>query len=253
MFRYLKHLFSKAAPDKHFDSKRIYKLLRYRFKDPTLLITALTHRSYLVVTGDEAISSNERLEFLGDAVLDLIVTDFLYKKHPQKLEGDLSKIKSILVSRRALAQAIRQSQIGQYMLMNYGEEKTGGKKRTSNLSNLYESLVAAIYLDGGITAARKYISWTLLQAHESFLHDSKHINYKSILLEYAQKEGFGEPRYDIIRAEGPDHEKTFVIEVSVNGNDKAAGAGRSKKGAEQLAARKLINRIAPELLDEEID
>lgn len=253
MFRYLKHFFSRSVPDKTFDTKRIYNLIKYRFNDPMLLMRALTHRSYLAVTRESAISSNERLEFLGDAVLDLIVTEFLYMKHPQKLEGELSKIKSILVSRRALAQAIRQSKIGQFMLMNYGEEKTGGKKRTSNLSNLYESLVAAIYLDGGIAAARKYISWTLLEAHESLLHDSKNINYKSMLLEYAQKEGFGEPKYEMIRAEGPDHEKTFVIEVSLNAKDKAIGAGRSKKGAEQLAARELLTRIAPDLIDKSVD
>jgi ribonuclease-3 len=250
MFKYLKRLFFHTTLSESSHLTEISKILKYRFSDNSLLLTALTHRSYLAVSGKSAINSNERLEFLGDAILDMIVTEFLYNSKPHKLEGKLSKIKAVLVSRRAIADSIKRSDLNHYMLMNYGEEKTGGKRRTSNLANLYEAIVAAIYLDGGLDPAREFVKWTLLDSYKTLMADTTHMNYKSILLEYAQKKGIGDPVYQLISEEGPDHEKTFVIDVRLTNGEKAKGAGRNKKGAEQRAARELLKRIAPDLIAE---
>ena len=228
----------------------IEKIISYRFKDKKLLVKALTHSSFLSVTREEVYQSNERLEFLGDAVLDLVVTEFLYSSLPMTQEGDLSKMKSILVSRNVLAEIVAGMDLGKYLFLNKGEEKTGGRKRISNLANLYEALLGAIYLDGGLKPAQHFILQTLLDDHEDVLQNKSFINYKSILLEYAQGKGADGPNYSLIDETGPDHEKKFVIQVSLDGIDTAQGEGKNKKTAEQSAARGLLRKIAPELVNQ---
>ncbi len=231
---------------------QVEKILGYRFIHPELLVQALTHQSYLAGSDNTACCSNERLEFLGDAVLELIITQYLYNKYPETREGDLSKSKSILVSRRVLARIVSALGLGQFLLMNRGEEQTGGRTRASNLANLYESVLGAIYLDGGLRPARRFIETTMLDIYDRIISDERNINYKSVLLEYAQGHKIGAPHYRLIEDRGPDHEKTFTVEVSLGSGQTASGSGRSKKLAEQEAAQELIRKIAPQLLENNV-
>jgi len=240
----------KEIPD--FPVTSIQKIIGYKFKDRYLLYQAFKHRSYLAVTNEPAWESNERLEFLGDAVVDIAVTVSLYKDNPNSSEGVLSKKKSILVSRKVLAEIVKNLDLGKYLLLNKGEEKTGGATRASNLANLYESIVGAIYLDGGLDPAYEFIDHTLLNGSMDFVNRRKYLNYKSILLEHAQARGLGSPVYSVVSESGPDHEKEFEMRVKVTENETATGRGRSKKIAEQRAAKNLLSRIAPQLIEERI-
>jgi len=230
------------------DYRAVESIIEYKFKDRKLLSTAFTHSSYLSISGGASYDSNERMEFLGDAVLDLVVTEFLYKSKPKTREGTLSKMKSVLVSRKVLAEVIANLGLGQFLLVNFGEEKTGGKKRPSNLANLYETILGAIYLDGGLVKAREFIEDTLLNNHQLVLQNESFVNYKSILLELAQGTGGNGPYYELIDESGPDHEKRFVMDVHLGDHICARGSGRSKKVAEQRAAHNLLKDIAPEKL-----
>ena len=217
------------------------------FQDPSLLGTALKHRSFLNLTNEPRTASNERLEFLGDAVLDLVVTHFLYEKFPNKTEGHLSKVKSILVSKPVLADiASEQMQLGKYILMNRGEEKTGGRQRKSILADAFESLIGAIYLDQGLTAAEQFIHNYLIKDYKQILRKSLYKNYKSVLLEYAQGTGKGLPEYRVVEENGPDHAKEFVITVSIGKEVLGEGKGKSKKIAEQEAAKQAVKKLAIE-------
>jgi ribonuclease-3 len=247
--RFIKRLFSRFACEIPVDYKKIEEVLGYNFNDRSYITTCFKHRSYLTISGEPSWLSNERLEFLGDAVLDLAVTEFLYTTFPKHREGELSKMKSVLVSRTVLAELILKMDLGQYLLMNRGEEKTGGKNRSSNLANLYESIVGAIYLDGGYINAVNFIRTSVLQIYDKLLCREKYINYKSILLEYTQGKGLGVPKYKVMREEGPDHEKKFLVEARIKPNHQASGKGSTKKNAEQQAAHFLLELIAPELLN----
>ena len=232
----------------HLDIQVIENILQYKFREKDLLLTAFKHSSYLPITKEKYHKSNERLEFLGDAVLDLVVTEFLYISMPKRSEGELSKIKSVLVSRNVLAEVVASLELGSHLMVNRGEEKTGGKKRPSNLANLYEAILGAVYLDGGLKKAKSFIEHTLLSRHERLINHQNFINYKSILLEYIQSMGPGSPNYDLVKESGPDHEKKFIMNVCVGEGQVAQGEGRTKKLAEQAAARNLLKKIAPEKL-----
>jgi ribonuclease-3 len=224
----------------------IEKKIQYKFHNKQLLTLAFKHKSYLNQTQEESYYSNERLEFLGDAVLDLIVTEYLYKKYPQENEGVLSQKKSVLVSRSVLGKVIRLLLLGQFLLLDKGEEKTGGKKRHSNLANLFEAVLGAIYLDGGFEKARIFVNQFLLVKSDNYLAVESYQNYKSALLEYSQGNHWGPPVYKVIKESGPDHKKTFYVEAVVNDTWKAVGVGSSKKKAQQEAAMKLIKMIQGE-------
>lgn len=224
--------------------EKIESKINYKFKDKNLLFKAFKHRSYLNVTHESNIESNERLEFLGDAVLDLIVADHLYHTFSEEDEGKLSKKRSILVSRPVLAQIAEEMGLGEFLLLDKGEEKTGGRKRLNNLANLFESVLGAIYLDGGVEAARKFVDRYIIQHRERLLHVKRYHNYKSELLEKAQSKGWGNPVYQIVHESGPDHNKQFVVRVNVNKRWIAKGVGSSKKKAEQLAARNALKKLA---------
>jgi ribonuclease-3 len=230
------------------DIQTVENILHYKFRDRNLLLTAFKHSSYLPITKEQYHKSNERLEFLGDAVLDLVVTEFLYTSMPKTSEGELSKIKSVLVSRNVLAEVVASLKLGIHLMVNRGEEKTGGRTRPSNLANLYEAILGAVYLDGGLKNASSFIEHTLLSRHERLLNHQSFINYKSILLEYIQSLGPGSPMYVLVNQSGPDHEKKFIMNVYVGDGKEAQGEGRTKKIAEQVAARNLIMKIAPELI-----
>ena len=238
----------KSTRSKELDYRSIESIIKYRFSDHSLLLKAFTHRSYLSVSGGAAYDANERLEFLGDAVLDLVVTEFLYSTLPTTNEGTLSKMKSVLVSRKVLAGIIAGLDLGEYLLMNRGEAKTGGRKRPSNLANLYETILGAVYLDGGLARACAFITRTLLSDYQQVLNDREFINYKSILLELAQSKGVATPVYTLVEESGPDHDKKFVMDVQLDNNVRAQASGKSKKIAEQQAAYRLLKKIAPEML-----
>ena len=254
MLKFLqKILHKKPATDSvEINLKAIEKNIGYKFSNRNILAQAFRHRSYLIIRREPAHRSNERLEFLGDAVLDLVVTEFLYNEMNTESEGVLSKMKSVLVSRKVLAQIVSGMKLGEHLLLNRGEEQTGGRKRLSNLANLYESVLGAVYLDGGLKSARIFIQQTLLNDYDTYVSDEDHLNYKSMLLEYAQARGMASPKYLLIRESGPDHEKIFEIEVILPGSGSAMGSGRSKKIAEQDSAQNLLREIAPEIIDNSV-
>ena len=214
------------------------------FLDKTLIATALKHRSYLNMTNEPRNLSNERLEFLGDAVLDLVVTHFLYRKFPKKTEGHLSKVKSILVSKPVMADLANEfMNLGDIILMNHGEEKTGGRQRKSILADAFEAIIGAIYLDKGLAAAEAFIQQYILADYKRILRKGLYKNFKSILLEHAQGIGEGLPEYRVVEEKGPDHAKEFIITVSIGTNLLGEGRGNSKKIAEQEAAKHAVRKL----------
>jgi len=217
--------------------------LGLRFERPVLLRKALTHRSYLQGNGDNVELSNERLEFLGDSVLELIVNEHLYRCYPGKREGDLTKMKSLLVSRSVLARRARAINLGTFVLLSEAEQEAGGRRRTSILADTYEAVLGAIYLDRGFEAARMFVEHNLLSDAEKILSDRAHTNYKNILQEHVQAEYKTHPRYRTSSEEGPDHEKIFTVEVNVHGKSFGEGRGTNKKQAEQEAARSALARL----------
>lgn len=219
------------------------KKFRIEFEDKSLIITALKHRSYLNVTNEERVASNERLEFLGDAVLDLVTTHYLYQKFPKRTEGQLSKLKSILVSKPVLAEIAQNLSLGKLLLLNRGEEKTGGRQRQSILADTMESIIGAIYLDKGLETAREFIHTNLLRNFKSIVQQELYRNYKSLLLEYAQSRVGKLPEYRLLKETGPDHDKEFLIGVYLNGELVGEGQGKSKKKAEQIAARVALKKL----------
>ena len=227
-----------------FDS--LETILQYRFKDKTLLLKALKHRSYLSVSNEEDFHSNERMELLGDAVLELIATEHLYFKFDEEDEGILSQKRSVIVSRSVLGKIAEGMNLGDHLLMNKGEEKTGGRKRPSNLANLFEAVLGAIYLDGGYDAAKKFTQTFLLAHLDSLLTQKSYFNYKSTLLELSQAKGWGIPKYKILKESGPDHDKRFLVSVEILNIGSAKGNGTSKKKAEQKAAENLLQILEHE-------
>jgi ribonuclease III len=232
-----------------FNSKKIEKIINYNFKNKSLLFKAFKHRSFLAITNESYVESNERLEFLGDSILGQATTDLLFHEFPQEPEGILSQMKSVLVSRSVLSDICHELGLGEFLLIDKGEKKTGGKKRLSNLANLYEAIIGAIYLDGGYKPAEKFIKQSLLDHRNDILNKEKHYNYKSILLEYSQSKGLGSPLYKLADESGPDHYKFFIIEVRISEDQIAKGEGRSKKIAEQNAAQNLLKIIDPQLIE----
>lgn len=232
--------------------RQVQKYIDYRFKNPDFLITALKHRSYVYSKEQTGVHSNERLEFLGDAVLDLVVGEVIFNKYPRRREGELTQLRSTLVNRKALARQARTMKLGRYVLLSSSEARSGGRFRHSILSDAYESVIGAIYLDGGLQPVRRFLLRTLLQElseeQPTDVDDSR--NYKSALLEYTQGEGIGQPEYRVDSAVGPDHEKIFTIEVFVAGNAVSKGTGTSKKNAEQEAARQAVEQLQSDRDDE---
>lgn len=217
--------------------------LNYSFKNKKLIIQALKHRSFLSVTNESRLLSNERLELLGDAVLGMVVTEYLFTKFPSKEEGELTTIKSLLVSRKILARIARQIGFGKFILLNDAEEKSGGRDRASIIADAFESIIGAMYLDGGLEMVINFINEKLLSLTDEILAEEHYKNFKSILLEYSQSRYLGLPQYFVRNEEGPDHEKLFTIEVRINNQALGVGKGNSKKGAEQISAKNALKNL----------
>jgi ribonuclease-3 len=217
--------------------KKLEKQIGVNFTDLLLLEQALTHRSYSHVTSQTRNDSNERMEFLGDSVLGLAVSQFLYFRFPERSEGMLSKMKSLLVSRKVLSSVARDLGLGEFILLSGEESEMGGRDRTSILADSFEGVIGAVYLDQGYRAANKFIQRFLLGNISEILKDEEHTNYKSLLQEHVQSRRLSHPLYRVRREEGPEHEKEFAVDVVVRGEVWGSGRGKSKKDAEQLAAR----------------
>lgn len=213
------------------------------FHDKQLIVQALKHRSFLSITGERRLRSNERLELLGDSVLGLVVTDHLYRNYINKEEGDLTSMKSLIVSRKILAKISNDLELGRYILLNEAEEKAGGRSRPSIVADTLEAIIGAIYLDGGLEQAIEFINRFVLSHLDKILTEEQNQNFKSILLEYSQSKSYGLPVYLVKNETGPDHEKLFTVEVKVNNHIVGMGIGKSKKKAEQMAAKDALTKL----------
>lgn len=210
----------------------------YKFRDEALIKKALIHRSFGNENWEFKNINNEKLELLGDAVLDLIVTEYLYKNFEIATEGELAKLKSMIVSEPVLASISSEIQLGNYLMLSKGEELTGGRERESILGDVFEAVLGAIYLDSDIVTARRVALKYLAYKIEHINENDELIDYKTILQEYSQRVYKIIPIYEVVNEIGPDHKKSFEIAVSIdNGKTIGKGTGKNKKQAEQLAAR----------------
>ena len=210
------------------------------FNKPELLKTALIHRSYINETDDKSLSNNERLEFLGDAVLELIVTEYLYATFPDKPEGELTSFRAATVKTTSLAETALAMNLGKYVYMSRGEETTGGRERPYILANTFEALLGAIYLDQGIEAATKFLHKFLIPKIQNIVEQRLDVDSKSKLQEICQEEFNVTPTYDLISATGPDHAKIFTMGLKIEKHIVERGEGKNKQEAEQNAAMKAI-------------
>ncbi|MGM0501663.1 MAG: ribonuclease III [Bacillota bacterium] len=217
--------------------------LGIKFDDVELLTRALTHKSYANERRNENLKDNERLEFLGDAVLDLVVNQYLFLEYSNHPEGELAQIRSVVVSAPTLAEKSREIDLGDYLLLGKGEEATGGRKRNSILADAFEALIGSIYLDRGLECARDFIL-DLLIANIQNVEQGNHIqDYKTLLQELLQKNSDNRPQYEVINEEGPDHNKFFTVQVTFKGQTLGVGTGSSKKRAQQSAAKEAIEKL----------
>jgi ribonuclease-3 len=212
------------------------------FLDMLLLNRALTHRSYLN-EHPEALEDNERLEFLGDAVLDFVVGAWLYNRYPEMPEGDLTRMRSALVHTEQLAEFARQIHLGNAMRLGRGETQGGGRERYALLCDTFEALIGAIYIDSGVEEVKKFIAPLLEEASEYALANHKTDDPKSLFQEWAQAQGFTTPQYVTCNASGPDHSKIFEVNVLVNGQTYGQGTGHSKQVAAKSAAQDALRKL----------
>lgn len=217
--------------------QELVRQIGYEFRDRELLKTALTHSSYVNENGLAYYCNNERLEFLGDAVLDAVISEYLYRKYAEREEGMLTKERASIVCESSLASCGTKLRLGEYLILGRGEDHNGGRTRSSMLADAVEALIGAIYLDGGWEAA-KMVSLDILS---DVIRDASVGNlgkdYKSLIQEKFQAEGETAIRYNVVREEGPDHDKTFFVELRVHDKVLGRGRGKSKKEAEQRAAQ----------------
>jgi len=212
----------------------------YTFKDNRLIEAAFTHRSYLNENRTPGREHNERLEFLGDAVLELVVTEFLFAKYPDRAEGDLTAYRAALVNTVSISDAAAKLQMNDFMLLSRGEAKDTGRARGIILANAFEAMIGAIYLDAGYTIARDFIATYILYKADEIVEKRLWQDPKSRLQEIAQDKMSVTPTYELVNQVGPDHDKRFMIAVTLGGTRAAMGEGRSKQEAEQDAAQKAL-------------
>ncbi|HXK38924.1 MAG TPA: ribonuclease III [Candidatus Paceibacterota bacterium] len=222
------------------DFKKFQEEIGYNFKNERLLEQAFTHRSYLNENRRSGREHNERLEFLGDAVLELVVTEFLFAKYPEKPEGDLTSYRAALVNTASISDAAVKLGMNEYLLLSRGEAKDTGRARAIILANAFEALIGAIYLDQGYEPAKKFIAEQLFHKTDEVVEKGLWQDAKSRFQEIAQEKNSVTPSYDVISQTGPDHDKRFVVGVYLASERVATGEGRSKQEAEQQAAEKAL-------------
>ena len=220
--------------------EKLEEKLGYTFQNRALLENALTHSSYANENKHTGAQSNERLEFLGDSVLGMVTADYLYRVHPDLPEGDLTRTRAALVCEGSLVEVAQQLELGSYLKLGKGEDAGGGRERPSIVADAVEAVLAAVYLDGGIGSARKIIQRFILDREEE---KSGSRDYKTALQELVQRESGQVLAYRLVGSTGPDHAKRFQVEVELNGAAVGTGEGRSKKEAEQMAAKAAIAKL----------
>ncbi len=226
--------------------ERLHELeqhLDYTFHDLRLLRAALYHSSYANEHRAQSVSSNERLEFLGDAVLGFVSADYLYRKHPDLPEGELTRIRAALVCEDSLHEVAQRLHLGDFLMLGKGEESGGGRQRPSILADAVEAVLAAVYLDGGIDEARALVHRILLEKEPEQVVESRRRDCKTELQELVQRKPNQELRYELVSESGPDHAKVFTVAVMLNGQVVGLGSGHSKKEAEQSAARTALEQM----------
>jgi len=221
----------------------LQQILGVFFKDPSLLEQALVHSSYVNENPGSALTSNERLEFLGDAVLGSVIAEKLYHDLPSFTEGEMTKLRATLVCRDTLAQAARAIGLGDYLYLGKGEEASGGQHKPVNLAGALEAVIAAIYLDQGAATAKDFVLRLFDKEFQKVVSQGAEVNYKSQLQELIQAREQQTPAYHVIEATGPDHDRRFTVEVKVGDTVLGRGSGRSKKEAETEAARSALERL----------
>ena len=224
--------------------KDLETAIGYRFRNIQLLQNALTHSSYANERWHNSLLSNERLEFLGDSVLGMLVAEYLYRNFPNRPEGELTRMRADMVCEQTLAAAANRIGLGRHLLLGHGEEQGGGRGRNSILADAMESVIAACFLDGGIEAALQVVQkFILVEVPVTKLHNA---DYKTQLQELVQQKKNQVLSYSLVGQSGPDHDKKFDVEVTLNGDVVGQGSGSSKKRAEQMAAKIAIERLFPE-------
>ena len=224
--------------------KDLEAAIGYHFQNITLLQNALTHSSYANERWHNSLMSNERLEFLGDSILGMQVAEFLFRSFPDRPEGELTRMRADMVCEKTLAAIAEQIGLGQHLLLGHGEDRLGGRKRNSILADAVESVIAACYLDGGMDAAKAFIQRFVL-CHVP-VAQMQNVDYKTTLQEKVQQKKNQTLQYRLVGESGPDHDKQFQVEVSLNGQVVGQGIGSSKKRAEQAAAKAAMEKLFPE-------
>lgn len=221
--------------------RKVQEIINIKFNDLSLLQKAFIHRSYLNEHPRSKLEHNERLEFLGDAVLELVVTEYLYKNFKES-EGILTNWRSALVKTESLADLATKLNLGEYLLMSKGEDKSGGRKRVAILANTTEALIGSIYLDQGYDVSREFISKNIISNLPRILKEKSHIDPKSNFQELAQEHDNVTPSYRVLKEWGPDHDRHFVIGVFLNDKEYGRGEGSSKQAAQQTAAADALKK-----------
>ena len=224
--------------------KDLETAIGYRFRDIQLLQNALTHSSYANERWHNSLLSNERLEFLGDSVLGMLVAEYLFRNFPDRPEGELTRMRADMVCEQTLAAVATRIGLGEHLLLGHGEERLGGRSRNSILADAVESVIAACFLDGGLDAALRFVKqFILVEVPITKMHNA---DYKTQLQELVQQKKNQVLSYALVGESGPDHDKRFQVEVSLNGQVIGDGEGSSKKRAEQMAACEAIKKLFPE-------
>ncbi|MBN2879655.1 MAG: ribonuclease III [Clostridia bacterium] len=224
-----------------FNTKKVETIIGYKFKDKALLKRALTHSS--AIMDNPELLSYERLEYLGDAVLDLLVTTLLYKTYTDKSEGWMTKVRASIVSESPLAQIAKELDLGQCLILGKGTENAGGRELHSILSDSIEAIIGALYIDGGIAVAEKFIIPFMAKKLAESIKQGKYFDYKTSLQELLQQNGNISIKYELLKEEGPPHDRVFTTQVLVDGKEMGKGQGKSKKISQQNAARKALEEI----------
>jgi len=224
--------------------KDLEAAIGYKFHNISLLQNALTHSSYANERWHNSLLSNERLEFLGDSVLGMLVADFLYSTFPDRPEGELTRMRADMVCEHTLALVANRIRLGQHLQLGHGEERLGGRSRESILADATESVIAACFLDGGLEAAARFVKrFILVEVPVSRPHN---MDYKTALQELVQQKKNQTLTYTLVGQSGPDHDKVFDVEVCLNGETVGSGSGSSKKRAEQMAAKSAMEKLFPQ-------
>jgi ribonuclease-3 len=217
--------------------------LGLRFQQPELLAQALTHRSFINEQDDAALADNERLEFLGDSILDFVITTMLFERYPKLPEGDLTRLRAALVRTETLAELAADCRIGEALRMGKGEESSGGRRRRTILCDAFEALLGALYLDQGLAAVEGFVLPLLAPRADYILAEGLHLDARSTLQEWSQAVHNITPVYRVVASAGPDHDKAFTVEVVIGEQAVGQGAGKSKQLAAQAAARAVLRRV----------